>query len=104
MTAEREALWELIGAINWISEAWTEGDLAGAVNYARKLADAIAEQYPADCCPFHDHGGDPSLSCGGDSDAEIAVPCSDGTENHLWVVSDEDENDCYCERCGSREY
>jgi hypothetical protein len=32
------------------------------------------------------------------------VACVDGTENHEWVVSDEDENVCYCSRCGTCEY
>jgi hypothetical protein len=32
------------------------------------------------------------------------VPCVDGTERHVWVVSDENENVCYCERCGCPEY
>ena len=31
------------------------------------------------------------------------VPCSD-IEGHVWVTSDENENDCYCEKCGTREY
>ncbi|PWT72133.1 MAG: hypothetical protein C5B60_09905 [Chloroflexi bacterium] len=43
---ERSALWELIGAINWIVENWDTGELAIAVNYARKTAEAIAEAYP----------------------------------------------------------
>ena len=33
-----------------------------------------------------------------------AVPCVDGTESHEWVVSDENENVCYCSRCGCMEY
>ena len=37
-------------------------------------------------------------------DDEVQVPCVDNTENHIWVVSDEDENICYCERCGTLEY
>jgi hypothetical protein len=37
-------------------------------------------------------------------DAEIVVPCVDGTENHKFVISDENENVCYCERCGCVEY
>jgi hypothetical protein len=37
-------------------------------------------------------------------DDEVAVPCVDGTENHEWVISDEDENICYCSRCGCLEY
>jgi len=32
------------------------------------------------------------------------VPCIDGTGDHEWVVSDEDENYCYCSRCGCGEY
>lgn len=39
-----------------------------------------------------------------EADAEVIVPCIDKTENHKWVVSDENENICYCERCGCMEY
>ena len=35
---------------------------------------------------------------------EIAVPCIDGTENHRWAMSDDNENVCYCSRCGCCEY
>ena len=35
---------------------------------------------------------------------EVEVPCIDGTENHQWVISDDDENVCYCCRCGCCEY
>lgn len=35
---------------------------------------------------------------------EVCVPCIDGTEAHEWIVSDEDENICYCTRCGCMEY
>lgn len=31
------------------------------------------------------------------------VPCIDN-KHHKWVVSDENENICYCERCGTPEY
>lgn len=37
-------------------------------------------------------------------DEDPEVPCVDGTEQHEWVTSDEDENYCYCSRCGSGEY
>jgi len=40
----------------------------------------------------------------GEEDEDVAVPCVDGTENHNWVRNDEDEDDCYCDRCGAREY
>lgn len=31
------------------------------------------------------------------------VPCTDPA-GHVWAVSDEDENYCYCEKCGCVEY
>lgn len=31
------------------------------------------------------------------------VPCND-TGHHKWVISDENENHCYCEKCGCSEY
>lgn len=31
------------------------------------------------------------------------VPCID-VKHHAWVVSDENENVCYCEKCGCAEY
>jgi hypothetical protein len=31
------------------------------------------------------------------------VACVD-PEHHVWAVSDEDDNYCYCERCGCVEY
>jgi hypothetical protein len=40
----------------------------------------------------------------GELEEEVIVPCIDGTEKHEWVVSGEDENICYCSRCGSMEY
>ena len=43
---EREALWELIGAINWIVEAWSKRELADAVRNASELAEAIAIKFP----------------------------------------------------------
>lgn len=39
-----------------------------------------------------------------DESDEVIVPCIDGTENHKWVVSDENEDICYCEHCGCMEY
>jgi hypothetical protein len=39
-----------------------------------------------------------------DRDDHVEVPCVDGTDSHKWVTSDEDENICYCEICGCREY
>jgi hypothetical protein len=46
MNEERHALWELIGAINWISEDWESGDLAAAVRHATELAVVIAAKFP----------------------------------------------------------
>jgi hypothetical protein len=31
------------------------------------------------------------------------VPCID-THGHSWTVSDEDDNICYCNKCGCSEY
>lgn len=31
------------------------------------------------------------------------IPCVDQA-GHKWVVSDEDDNVCYCEKCGCSEY
>lgn len=31
------------------------------------------------------------------------VPCND-PEGHVWAVSDENDNYCYCEKCGCCEY
>jgi hypothetical protein len=54
----------------------------------------------------HDHEMEDAIAAKADVevDAEIVVPCMDGTENHKFVVSDENENVCYCERCGCMEY
>lgn len=38
-----------------------------------------------------------------DFDEEDEVPCID-KQGHIFVVSDENENICYCERCGCLEY
>jgi len=34
----------------------------------------------------------------------VEVPCIDGTENHEWVISDENDSVSYCSRCGVPEY
>ena len=39
--------------------------------------------------------------CDGEDPEE--VPCIDKA-GHEWVVSDENENVCYCEKCGCMEY
>lgn len=31
------------------------------------------------------------------------IPCCD-PEHHVWAVSDDNENYCYCEKCGCSEY
>jgi hypothetical protein len=44
--SERHAIWELIGAIDWIKNAWESGDLAAAVRHASELASNIAQRFP----------------------------------------------------------
>lgn len=51
----------------------------------RHYTQAEYDAYQEECC---EHGD---------------VPCSDPA-GHVWVVSDEDENYCYCEKCGCCEY
>lgn len=38
-----------------------------------------------------------------DEDYDDGPRCTD-SRGHKWVVSDENENYCYCERCGCCEY
>jgi hypothetical protein len=38
-----------------------------------------------------------------DDDDPAEIECDD-PRGHKWVVSDENENICYCERCGCGEY
>jgi hypothetical protein len=54
----------------------------------------------------HEHKMEEAIAAKADVevDVEIVVPCVDGTENHKFVVSEENENVCYCERCGCIEY
>jgi hypothetical protein len=39
-----------------------------------------------------------------DDEPPVEVPCIDGRDSHEWVVSDENENVCYCSRCGVPEF
>lgn len=69
-----------------------------------------------DVCRHRDDGRGRCVDCGAflptaegshwapERDDHIEVPCIDGKESHVWVVSDENENICYCERCGCHEY
>lgn len=44
---------------------------------------------------FHDHEMD--------DDYDDEPPCT-APGGHSWVISDGDENHCYCEQCGTVEY
>jgi hypothetical protein len=81
-----------------IADILTEHGVDCNTEAAGKIIAAIAE--------FHEHKMEEAIAAKADVevDAEIVVPCMDGTENHKFVVSDENENICYCERCGCIEY
>lgn len=55
--------------------------LKGRISVERYYTDAEQEAYVNQC----NENGD--------------VPCADPA-GHAWVISDEDENYCYCEKCG----
>jgi hypothetical protein len=90
--ARAEALYDTIADI------LTEHGVDCSTEAAGKIIAAIAK--------LHEHEMEEAIAAKADVevDAEIVVPCMDGTENHKFVVSDENENVCYCERCGCIEY
>ena len=55
------------------------------VHAERHYTDAEIDAYREEC---YEHGD---------------VPCTDPA-GHVWAVSDENENYCYCEKCGCVEY
>ena len=66
-------------------------------------ADLPHRDWECPCCGFINSAFDGECqNC--DEGNEVLVPCVDKTENHEWVVSDENENICYCSRCGCCEY
>jgi hypothetical protein len=99
--ARAEALWDTIADI------LTEHGVDCNTEAAEKIIAAIAKL----CSDSYGDGYKTGVAeeaiaakANVDVDAEIIVPCVDGTENHKFVVSDENENVCYCERCGCIEY
>jgi fructose-1,6-bisphosphatase len=100
-----------------IADILTEHGVSCDTEAAEKIIEAVAklcgdsygEGYQtgvADAAIAHEHEMEEAIAGKADVevDAEIVIPCMDGTENHKFVVSEENENVCYCERCGCIEY
>jgi hypothetical protein len=59
--------------------------LKGRISVERYYTDAEIDAYREEC---YENG---------------EVPCDDPA-HHVWAVSDENDNYCYCEKCGCCEY
>lgn len=67
--------------------------------YTPALPRPIGDVCPG--CGRDDHAPSLDWKCIASADGEI--PCID-SRGHSWVVSDENENICYCDKCGCMEY
>lgn len=54
-------------------------------------------------CPYCDNNNDNSAAWRCESFVNGGIPCVDSA-GHDWVVNDDDENICYCCKCGCCEY
>lgn len=54
-------------------------------------------------CPHCETSHDASTQWRCEAHVNGDIPCVDA-DGHIWVVNDEDENICYCEKCGCYEY
>jgi hypothetical protein len=118
--ARMEALYDIIADILILNGVYSDTEAVGKIieAVAKLCGDSYSEGYQTGVADAnavlgltlrmaeHEHKMEEAIAEKADVevDAEIVVPCMDGTENHKFVVSDENENICYCERCGCIEY
>lgn len=92
-------LWDLLSRSDLCTGAWKDtpwDDLP--VDVQREFITILAPGLYYDAVKHDDY-----VPPGPEFDDVDPVPCTD-PGGHIWVVSDEDDDYCYCSNCGCMEY